>query len=104
MDTETKLIVKEAAQEAAKQAVDQTLLSLGINTTNPVEAQKDMAALRTLRELVEDPEVQRDLTHLRRWRKAMDSIESKGVMSAFGLLALGGIAAMWYAIKTKFGI
>ena len=101
MDAETKLLVKDVAEEAATEAVQRTLLTLGVDVTDPIEAQKDMSALRELRALVEDEDFRKDLAHLRRWRLHMNSIESKGLLAALGLFVMGFIAFMWYGMKTK---
>ena len=99
MDAETQALMQQMAETAARTAVQQTLLTFGIDPTQPLEAQKDMAALRELRELVDDDEFQKDQIHLRRWRKTMESIESRGVLAAMGLLCLGGLTLILFAFK-----
>jgi hypothetical protein len=42
-------IVREAVEEAVPVAVKQTLLAIGINPEHPLEAQNDMAFLRSMR-------------------------------------------------------
>lgn len=101
MDRETQALMKQMAEEAATEAVTKTLLTLGINSNDPLGAQRDMAALRELRELVDDEEFRKDLLHLRRWRKTMDNVESKGVIAAVGLVCFGGIALVLYAFRVK---
>jgi len=46
-------IVREAVEELVPVAVKQTLLAIGINPENPLEAQNDMAFLRSMRERCE---------------------------------------------------
>ncbi len=84
MDVETRLLVKDVAEEAAQQAVDRTLTGLGVDTTHPLEFQKDMA-------------------HLRKWRKTVDAIEGKGVLMALSFAIIGGCTLIWIGM-TKFGI
>ncbi len=96
-------LIKEIAREAAQEAVNGTLLQLGIGTTDPIEAQADMAALRELREFVESEETQADLLHLRRWRKNMESVQSKGMMAALAMLCTGALAFILYAFNIKTG-
>lgn len=48
-----KEIVREAVEEAVPQAVKQTLLAIGINPDHPMDAQTDMAFLRSMRERCE---------------------------------------------------
>ena len=100
MDESTRLMVQEVAQEAAERAVAKALVSLGVDPSNPIETQKDMAALREWRELVSSEEFQRDMMHLRKWRKAVDSVQSKGMMSATGVIIGGLLAAAWVGIKS----
>lgn len=105
MDQQTRALMEQMAENAAEAAVTHTLLSLGIDSTNPIEAQKDMAGLWELRGLIEDPEMQKDLLHLRRWRKTMDSVESKGFLTTIGLVCFGGITLVLYAFRIKiFGV
>jgi len=49
---------------------------------------------------IEDPlEMQRDFQHLRDWRLAVKSAQSKGFLTVIGLLTAGFFAAMWIGIK-----
>ena len=103
MDEKTKAVIREVAEEAANRAVARTLTSLGIDHENPIEVQRDLAALRELRGFIEDPEVQQDLMHLRRWRKAMESVQSKGLMTVAGLLVVGVCAMAVLGVKSWLG-
>lgn len=103
MDAQTQALMREIANEAAVAAVAQTLTSLGVDQRHPISVQKDMAALRELRELIEDPETQADLMHLRKWRKTMERVQSKGILTLVGLLITGACAAVWIGLQTKFG-
>jgi len=101
MDNETQALMKQMAKATADEAVKQILLTIGIDQAHPIEAQKDMAALRELRLLIDDDEFRKDMLHLRRWRKTMDGVENKGIMAAIGMTCIGGIALMLYAFKIK---
>lgn len=103
MTTMDEARLKQLASEAADEAVKRTLIGLGIDHEHPLEAQRDMAALREIRSIIEDPETQKDLQHLRNWRKAMDSVQSRGIIGALGLMALGGCALILYAVNLKLG-
>lgn len=89
------------AASAAEKAVSSVLTSLGIDTKDPIKAQKDFAALREMRELVDDDEFQRDLAHLRSWRKATEDVRAKTFMAVIGLLITGAAAAFWLGIKAQ---
>ncbi len=101
LDKATQALMQQMAKEAADEAVKQTLITIGINHKNPIEVQKDMAALRELRTLTDDEEFRQDMLHLRKWRINMDRMESKGMMTAAGMVCLGCIAAILYAFKSK---
>ena len=89
------------AASAAEKAVSSVLTSLGIDTKDPIKAQRDFAALREMRELVDDEEFQRDLAHLRRWRKATEDVRAKTLLAVVGLLVTGAAAAFWIGIKAQ---
>ena len=89
-------------REIVKQTVRETLTTLGFDVRHPLEVQKDMAALREVRLLTDDPEFQRDMIHVRKWRKTMDKVEGRSTVAALGFACLGGIALIFYAFKAKF--
>lgn len=90
------------AASAAEKAVSSVLTSLGIETKDPIKAQRDFAALRELRALVDDEEFQKDMIHLRSWRKATEDVRAKTFVAVIGLLVTGAAAAFWIGIKTQF--
>lgn len=94
-------IVEKVSREVSIRAVDSTLISLGIDPKDPIEAQKDMAALREIRLLHSDPEFQRDMTHLRYWRTNLEQVRTRGTMIVVTLTTLGAAGLMTYAINTK---
>ena len=101
MEGETE---EEVAYRAARRAVEDTFVRLGIDFNDPLEAQKDFAAMREWREFLRDPEFQRDLDHLRRWRKAVNEAERKGVFALIGFIFLaGGLGAVIW-VRTKLGV
>jgi hypothetical protein len=91
-------------REVIRETVRETLISLGVDHTNPIEVQKDFAALRELRKLTEDPDYIRDQLHLRRWRKAVDTVENKGILAALWFVIIGGIATAVVGFAFKFGL
>jgi hypothetical protein len=96
--------VKLIAEAAARSAVNETLTKLGIDTSNPIQAQREFAVMRELRGLVDDDEFQADLAHLRKWRKAVESAQNTTFLAMIGLLVSGGAAAFWLGIKSKMGM
>lgn len=100
MDNQTEMVMRRVAEEAAHRAVKDVLTAMGIDPSRPIEAQRDMAALRGLRETVMDEEYQRDMLHLRRWRKAMDGIQDKGTLTLVGIVVSGLAAALWLGLTS----
>lgn len=92
-------LLERIAQRAADKAVADTLTRLGIDPSDPISAQHDFAALREVRKLVESREYQADLMHLRTWRKSMEGIRTKGVVTIIGLVVTGLAAAVWIGLK-----
>lgn len=74
---------KEELRILISDSVKQTLIQLGIASTDPIEMQKDML-------------------HLREWRKSMDSIKSKSVLTLITIAVTGSAAAFWIGIKDLF--
>lgn len=74
--------VQLVADAAAQKAVTSTLVSFGLDPSDPIAMQKDMA-------------------HLREWRQATDKIRSRGVLAALAFLCLGGIAIVLVSIGFK---
>lgn len=101
MDKKTEALIEKVAKTAADNAVQQTLITIGIDPADPIEVQKDMASMRELRIALGDKEFQKDLAHLRNWRKTMENIESKGLMAGIALVCTGGLALIVYAFKMK---
>lgn len=101
MDKYDQAVLRQIADEAASKAIAETFTKLGVNTSDVFETQKDMAALREVRALLASDEFQQDLAHLRRWRKSMDDIKSKGLFAALSLVAFGAIAAILFAFRVK---
>lgn len=71
-EAEVKRIVAES--------VDQTLTRLGVDVTDPLEFQKDMA-------------------HLRAWRESVATVKKQGLITAVGIVVAGIIGLVWLAIK-----
>ncbi|TGU44615.1 hypothetical protein EN788_22120 [Mesorhizobium sp. M2D.F.Ca.ET.145.01.1.1] len=62
------------------EAVAETLLKLGIDASDPVELQKDMA-------------------HLRAWRESVQTVKQQGLVTAVGILVAGALGLLWLAFK-----
>lgn len=96
--------VDQATLDAvAKKAVRETLLSLGIDVNDPIQAQRDFQALRDLRKLTEDDEFSADLRHLRNWSKAVDALPSRGFLLVFTSIVTGGLGLLVLGFKEWIG-
>ena len=89
----------DVAERAAHEAVKTTLMTIGINVDNPFEAQKDFTVMREVGKLVMDPEFRADIEHTRRWRKTIESMQSKGFLTITALFVTGTAALLWNGFK-----
>ncbi len=81
---EVEALMREIAADAARQAVERTLISHGIDPESPFEFQKDML-------------------HLREWRLRVERIQDKSLMTLV-VIIIGVIAtAIGLGIKSKVG-
>ena len=103
MDERTQKMIESVATDAAEKAVQQTLTSLGVDHINPLETQRDMAALREWREVIADEEFKKDLMHLRRWRTAVEGVQNKGMLTIVGVVFSGLCAAVWLGFQSLLG-
>lgn len=76
VDPETRLELERLVAESVRQ----TLIQLGISTLDPLEMQKDMQ-------------------HLREWRKSMENVKSKAMITTLTILLSGILAAIWLGVK-----
>ncbi len=81
---EVEALLREIASKAARQAVERTLVSYGIDPENPFEFQKDMI-------------------HLREWRLRAERIQEKGLMTITVIVITGIAAMLWLGFKSKLG-
>ncbi len=81
------------AETVASKVVEEMLIKLGIDHSHPLEVQHDFMALREVRVLLTSKDFQADLSCLRKWRQAMESGTSKGVLAIMTLM-ISGIAAL----------
>ncbi len=102
-DPEIQILIQRVASEAADKAVGDVLLRLGLDPANPLEVQRDMAALRELRSLMTDPEFQKDMMHIRKWRVAMESVTKRGLLTFVALIVAGTCAAVVVGMKGVIG-
>lgn len=91
--------LRDIAEQAAKEAVRETLLTLGIDVSNPIQAQKDMMLLREVGKLVMDTDFRKDMEHVRTWRLAIQEIKTKSLVTAVGVVVTGVIGLVVAGFK-----
>lgn len=94
--------MEETAVAAAHATVCETFTNIGIDISNPIEAQQTFSALRSIAEKFNSEEFQADLAHLQRWRKSMEGLRSKILLTAVGLITAAFMAMMWVAFLGQF--
>lgn len=67
-------------QEIVRQTVHETLVGMGVDTTDPLQMQRDFQALRD-------------------WRRASETIRSRSTLTIVGILVAGGLGVFWLGIK-----
>lgn len=101
MDRETEALMEKIAKDAAKRAVGELLISLGINAQDPLEAQQNFAALAKIRTILDDPECTKDRNFSRNMRKTYEGVEKVGIKAAMSMAVFGLLAFILYGIKFK---
>lgn len=76
----TESEINEVAKQAAREAVKETLVSLGFAVDKPLDAQADMQFLRQLRE-------------------STATVKRQTLITAVGVITLGILGLIWVAIK-----
>ena len=93
----------EDIEQAAERAVRATLLTIGIDVSNPLEAQRDFAIMREIGRIAMDAEFRKDLEHARRWRLAMEAAQSRGFLTIVGMVVAGTATALVVGLQAIFG-
>lgn len=77
----TKLELKELIREVARETARETLRGLGADVDHPLEMQNDFVTLRS-------------------WRKAMDAVRNKILLTVVGVIVIGVLGAIWVGIDS----
>lgn len=81
---EVQALMREIAQDAARQAVERTLTAHGIDPEKPFEFQKDMV-------------------HLREWRLRVERLQDRSLSTIVVILIGCAAAAIGLGFKSKLG-
>ena len=74
-------MTNEEMRTMIKTTVRETLVQLGVDATDPIEAQRDFQFLRD-------------------WRTTTESVRGKAIFTAVGLIVVGLIGVIWLGIKS----
>lgn len=72
---------RDAVAHLVSETVRETLLQMGIDTSDPMA-------------------MQRDFQHLRQWREAGEAVKRHGILAIIGIFLSGAIALLIVGIKT----
>jgi hypothetical protein len=103
MDLETKALIKQCADAAAHQAVEETLIRFGMDPGDPIKSQKNMAAMDEMRQLMEDPDFRANLKWVAEIRESMGLAKKQGLKTAVGLLVtfIVGMIVLGFQTEVK---
>ena len=68
-----------------RDAVHETFVTLGIDSSDPIE-------------------MQRDFQHLREWRVTTEQVKKKGILTLAGLIVAGMAALVWLSLTGERGV
>jgi len=99
MTTLSRAEVEDIAATAAKSAVRETLLTIGVDVAHPIEAQRDFAVMRQIGRLAMDAEFRKDLEFAREWRLGMQSLRATGTRAGIGAIVAAALGALWLGLQ-----
>ena len=94
--------MKAIAAAAAKEAVQEVLIVIGIDVSGPQairEAQRDFVVIHELARLALDSDFRKDLEFVREWRLSTQSLRKTSVRVAVGLIVTAGLGALWLGLQ-----
>lgn len=80
-DNERIILTKEELRQLMRETVTEALTKLGMDTSHPLE-------------------VQRDFQFVRDWRITTESVKGKAVLAAVGITVVGILSLVWLGIKS----
>lgn len=93
-------LLKDIAEASSEKAVSKCLLIMGLNMSDPIQAQEDFSILRQVGKILHDPEIREDLAWLRRARTRSDGIIGKILLTAIGISVAGAMHIVWDGLKS----
>ena len=80
----TVYLTENEIRAVIAETVNETLTKIGIEHDDPVEMQKDMA-------------------HLRSWRKSVAEVQTKSMITVLTIIIAGTLGAIWLGFKATLG-
>lgn len=96
-------LLKQVSDEAARKAVHDAFMVMGLDLDKPIESQQNFAVLRELSVKVTDPENRADALWVRQTRVRMDGIFGKAILTAVGLAVVGAAHTLWTGFTSLIG-
>ena len=81
IDDDTRELVRTAAREA----VHEMLIAVGVDASNPAAV----------------IEMQKDFQSLREWRQSLESVKRHGLLTAIGVVVVGILGMIWMNLGAK---
>lgn len=88
-------LLKDVAEAAADNAVKKWLTMIGLDTNDPISAQRDFALLRDMSTWAKDEERTKDRAWTRRMRGLCEGVVGKAILTAVGLAVVGACHTLW---------
>ena len=102
-----KELIESIAHKAAQEAVNRTLTSIGVDPSNPIEAQEHFHSMRRIHEMMKEDGFAEDLAFARKMRTAVESVQvktwSRGLWVLFTSGTVAAIILGWRAVESFFG-
>lgn len=96
-------LLKQVADEAAKKAVHDAFMVMGLDIDEPIISQRDFAILRELSTNVSSQEFRSDLIWVRHTRLRMEGFFGKAMLTAVGVAVAGAMHSLWLGVATLLG-
>lgn len=77
--------IQHIASETARAAVQETLLAMGVDVSDPRSIQ----------------EMQKDMAHVRVWRTSIETVQRQSLIAAVGIIISGLAGLIWMGLTLK---
>lgn len=97
-------LMKDVADASAEKVAANMFKAMGLDTSNPIEAQDTFAALRRIAKRMDDPEAVADLAWTRRMRPRTEGMFGKALLTAVAIAVAGGIHMIVTGAAAMIGV